>query len=387
VVERSQSESLSTDPYNRLRERGLLQQAVDAAPGDIFKGVRLGAYGEHHFNFVEGGDGNQSDIHRLVLFLGYDFADWAHLVTETEFEHGFIEDDEGGGGLVMEQFYVDLNILPELNVRLGRALHPAGIVNRLHEPTTFYGVERPRYSNVILPSTWSIDGVGLWGKLTDYLAYEVYVHSGLDGEEFRASDGIRSGRLKERPGMNDLGYSGRIDFFPLAGLEDPGAVDLRLGGSYSYVGTENANRGKGTVPGDVQILAGDMDARLGDLELRAEGAYVWNRAADELANGTADEMFGWYAQAAYHVWPNAWKTGKLADSDMAVFARYDHTHTQHSLPRGVRGDKRLDRRDITFGLSFFPVQRLVLKLDATFPTNATGTDIPHRIDAGFGYDF
>ncbi|VGO22744.1 porin [Pontiella sulfatireligans] len=143
--------------------------------------LHLGGYGEIHANFQEGGD-DQFDIHRLVMYVGYDFNDWIKLTSETELEHAFVADsDDGsnGGELSVEQLYVDFLLADAVNVRAGRVLAPLGIINQKHEPTLFLGVERPNMEKNIIPSTWSVDGIGIFGYPLSWLSYEAYVVAGL----------------------------------------------------------------------------------------------------------------------------------------------------------------------------------------------------------------
>jgi len=44
----------------------------------------LGGYGELHANFNQGSADDQYDLHRLVGYVGYDFADWIKLHSEIE---------------------------------------------------------------------------------------------------------------------------------------------------------------------------------------------------------------------------------------------------------------------------------------------------------------
>jgi hypothetical protein len=93
----------------------------------------LGGYGEMHANFGGRGVPDQFDIHRLVLYLGYDFNDWIKFHSETEIEHAFVS-PESDGELSVEQVYVDFLLSDYLNVRAGRILTPLGILNKKHEP-------------------------------------------------------------------------------------------------------------------------------------------------------------------------------------------------------------------------------------------------------------
>ena len=52
---------------------------------------RFGGYGEIHANWVEGGS-DKLDIHRLVMYIGYDFNDWIQLNSEIELEHAWTDD-------------------------------------------------------------------------------------------------------------------------------------------------------------------------------------------------------------------------------------------------------------------------------------------------------
>ncbi len=156
---------------------------------------RIGTYGEMHANFNDGSPGeNQFDIHRLVLYVGYDFNDWIELTSETEVEHAFVSDDSGGE-VVVEQLYLDFKIDRRINARVGRILTPMGIINQKHEPTTFNGVERPSFAKYIIPTTWASDGIGIFGDLGKRWEYQLYLVNGLDGSGFNASYGIRGGLM------------------------------------------------------------------------------------------------------------------------------------------------------------------------------------------------
>ena len=200
--------------------------------------LSLGGYGEIHANFVEGGN-DLFDIHRLVLYTGYEFTDWIRLVSEVELEHAYVNKDKGGGDLVIEQLYVDFELSDPISIRAGRILAPMGIINQYHEPTLFNGVERPNVEKYIIPSTWSLDGIGLFGYPLGWLSYEVYAVAGLDDTGFSGKEGIRGGRIKERQGLNDGAISGRIDVFPVTTENQ----DLRLGLSGYYGGSNNQNKG------------------------------------------------------------------------------------------------------------------------------------------------
>ena len=208
------------------------------APGGWTQRLTIGGYGETHLNMREGPGGDSIDNHRYVGYLGYEFTDWIHLQSEVEIEHSFVAD--GDGEISIEQLYTDFLLVPELNLRVGRVLVPVGIVNQRHEPTTFNGVERPSFAKYIIPTTWSSDGIGIFGNLSPELDYQAYVVGGLDGSGF-SSSGIRGGRIKERTSLNDVAFTGRLDYYPWAQVSRDNNESLRFGLSAYAGGLDNGN--------------------------------------------------------------------------------------------------------------------------------------------------
>lgn len=372
-----------------------------------FRRFTLGGYGEIHYNNIEGTVGTEGrdfvDIHRFVLFAGYKFNDWISLESETELEHAYILDDdkvgtEGEGYLLIEQLYVNFLIDERFNVRVGRLLMPLGIINQHHEPTSFYGVERPTVDNLIIPSTWHAEGISAYGNILSNLRYQLYVTNGLDGTKFTAMDGIRPGRMREQPSFNDVAFSGRLDWFPLANIETDLQQDLRLGASFFTGGVDNVNKGRDRgAPGDVTIYSADAQYSIWKLDFRGVVAYTELDDADELnvflgrdpngGNNVADEMFGWYVETALRFWPDSWKTGAWENTEAAIFARYEEYDTQYSMPSGYARNARGDRQDTTIGLSFYPTDNLVIKGDYQWKDDASDTERANQWNLGIGWQF
>ena len=348
----------------------------------------VGGYGELHGNFGEGKSSDQFDIHRLVLYLGYDFNEWIKLHSETEIEHAFVS-KSSGGEVVIEQLYVDFLISKWINVRVGRILTPLGIINETHEPTTFNGVERPLFAKVIIPSTWSSDGVGIFGSLASWLKYQLYVAGGLDGSGFNATDGIRKGRMKERPGLHEPAVTGRLDFYPLVSQEEvPFDQDLRLGLSMYFGGLDNGNKGKNPrLDGHIHIYSADFQYSIDRFDFRGAIAYEAIDGAREIGNGTAKGIFGWYTEAAYHFWQDAWKTGKFKASDAVVFVRFDRADTQHEMPSGVAANPAGDRHEWTIGMNFYFTPNLVFKVDYQLRDDDSAEELNDLLNVGLGWTF
>ena len=58
-------------------------------------------------------------------------------------------------------------------------LLPVGIMNEVHEPTTFYGVERNSVEAKIIPATWWAGGVGVTYKASQNITIDAMFHEGL----------------------------------------------------------------------------------------------------------------------------------------------------------------------------------------------------------------
>jgi hypothetical protein len=348
---------------------------------------QLGGYGEMHANFTVGDDDDKFDIHRLVLSLGYDFNEWIKFNSELELEHAFVSSDSGGE-LVLEQAYLDFLLSTSVNVRVGRVLTPLGIINQKHEPPTFNGVERPAFATFIIPTTWSSDGIGIFGSLTPSLQYEAYVVGGLDGAEFNDIDGIRDGRIKETPSLNDPAFTARLDFYPFAQHSVGYGQTLRLGISTYIGGLDNGNNGDNPgIDGYIQIYSGDFEYSILDLDFRGAIAYEYINGAREIGNGTASEIFGWYVETGYHFWPDSFKKGLLEKSDAVLFARYDDYNTQYKMPSGVSKNPAGDRYEWTFGLNFYFLPNLVFKADYQIPQDKSDNDPDDLFNLGIGWQF
>ena len=149
------------------------------------KRLSIGGYGEVAFsrNFYSDSGNRYSsaslhkddpshgrfDIPHAVIYLGYDFGKGWTFGTEIEFEHGgtgsaieyeaeeaieFEQEQEKGGEVELEQFWIQKSFGKFLNIRAGHIVVPVGLTNAYHEPLNFFTVYRPEGENTILPCTW-----------------------------------------------------------------------------------------------------------------------------------------------------------------------------------------------------------------------------------------
>ena len=371
-----------TEEVEKLKEGPPRNEAGEELLGRSFfkaKGLSLGFYGEAKYRFPKNG-ANAFDAHRFVLLPSYQINDWMVFNAELELEHGGIDEEFSpersiyNGELELEQFYVDILLHEHFNIRsLGLDVVPLGRINKYHEPTLFYSTERPELYREIIPATWSEPSLGFFGKITETLDYQLMISTGLeDSISGSPEPGINSGNgLREaRPRLrqadeNNLAYSGRLHYNGLRGLDTSASF---------YTTTLRGATGKTTMAG------GDVEAlyRLPGtgLELRGDLAYwrisdprvlVANNddAVDGVQNNVGDTLYGWYAEAAYHFWPEAWKEGRGKDMDLVPFVRYSDIVTQSGLAGGIAAqqDGTANKDYLTAGLSYFLNANFVVKAD------------------------
>ena len=174
------------------------------------------------------------DLPHVSISLGYDFGKGWTMGTEIEFEHGgtgaaveyeadeaieFEQEQEKGGEVELEQFWVQKSFSPAINVRAGHIVVPFGFTNAPHEPMNFFTVYRPEGENTILPSTWHQTGVSLWGR-TPQWRYEVQMIAGLDCFHFSRTNWIQGGPHSpfEFEPANRYGFLARVDNYSVPGL-------------------------------------------------------------------------------------------------------------------------------------------------------------------------
>ena len=178
------------------------------------KDFSIGGYGEVKYSNNQSiYKGNQFDIHRFVLYTGYKFSDKISLQAEIEIEHA----DE----IFLEFAYLDFLVNPFFSVRLGLQIIPLGIVNYLHEPTTFFSVNRPQTERQIIPSTWRENGLLLHGNTVNKIfSYDIGLFNGGNAQNFKDSSWIRSARQKGSQALaTDIAAVSSFKVKPISGLE------------------------------------------------------------------------------------------------------------------------------------------------------------------------
>ena len=137
------------------------------------------------------------------------------------------------------------------------------------------------------------------------------------------------------------------------------------------------------------IIEGHVEWRWQGLELRLLGTRAevddvaeLNQALDLPVNESVGEaMIGAYLQVGYDVLRWAKGTSKLIP-----FVRWETLNTQDEVAEGYVANPAYDQQIVTAGVSYLPIEQLVIKLDYVDSNNEAKTGV-NRIELGLGYVF
>jgi len=328
------------------------------------------------------------DVHRMVMLFGHNFDSKLSFITEIEFEH--VKE------VFVEQAFVNYKINNWLNFRGGLMLIPMGIVNEYHEPTTFFGVERPFLDNLLVPSTWRELGLGVSGTVIDAsINYQAYLVNGFlsyDGStKLKGSNGFRSGRQKGAEAVfTSPNFAGKVSFFGLKGLNL--GLSLYAGNSQTTAyGGLDLNNPMAVATADstrVQMTMLGLDARYtnGGLKLRGQfnQANVKNTAAYNTFGNTdlGSKLSGYYVEAAYNV-----LRGSAAESKLFPFIRYENINTHAEVEGDINANLAYDRSIITTGLDWVFGTGVAFKADYQFFKNKASNEMTNQFNLGIGVWF
>ena len=313
--------------------------------------ISFGGYGEVSYRNVENAT-DSFDVHRVVLYTGYEFDETYSFSAEIEFEHG----DE----IHVEFAHIDGNYSEALNVRAGHILLPMGFMNQTHEPTTFWSAKRPIVERFVIPSTWHENGIGVWGSDSN-LTWQAYFVNGTDDGFDIQSSGLRGGRQNgERAAAEKMGFTARLDYQVAAGLQIGTAI---------YTGGTNNSTSSGAEH-HVQVVEAHVQYDNGPLRVRGlfADASVEN-SAQLPTTSTTDDIDGWYVEAGYDL------LSSDDDTSLTPFARVE----QYDLGEQV---------DINMvGIAFQPNLNIIYKFDLQNITSETGGQDSDNIEFTIGWSF
>ncbi len=353
--------------------------------------LTIGGYGQIDYNQNFGEQTHQNgtlDVHRMVMLFGYKFNSKTQFITELELEH--VKE------VFVEQAFLDHKILPDLSFRAGLMLVPMGLTNLYHEPTSFFGVERPNVDSKIAPTTWREVGAGFAGQVQGIsLKYELYVMNGFSGYNgggtLRGVDGLRKGRQKGAESfMSSPNFAGRVSYYGLPGLQ--------IGYSH-YLGQTQTSLLHGLNSDDavavamadssrVKISMYGFDARYTNhgLKLKAQ-VYIAgidnSQAYNEfVGSDLGSQMFGYYAEIAYDV-----LNGSDSEYQLFPFVRFESYDTHRKTEGGLERNAAFNRTEITTGVNWYVSNGAVLKADLQLLGNDSQSGFDKRVNFGVGVWF
>lgn len=380
-----------------------IQSGFSASSSKIYSAkpskIAIGGYGELNLTAPSkrgqtGAPSNQTkqlDLRRAVLYFGYKYNDWILFNSELEFEHA----SSGSGGekrgeVEMEQAYLDFRLRDEIGIRAGHIIVPLGIVNEVHEPTAFHGVNRPSVETNIIPSTWHENGAGVFGEFGP-VSYRSYLLAGLTAvnnadpktDGFTSASGIREGRTEgANTPIEDIAWAGRVDVTPVPGVK---------AGVGAYVGEADQGKTVQSIPVTMwethataeyrgaSVKALYVEGRIGNVDTLnvAQG----NTSAAK--NSVGSRLFGGYIETSFDVL-SVVKNNK--GQSLSPFFRYERYDTQLKTPSAYAKDPANSRVEYTLGATYKPIPQVAVKLDQQWKRNQARTGV-NQWNLGLAYIF
>ncbi len=335
------------------------------------QGLSIGGYGEYRVrDFVgEGSEGKitEADALRAVLYVGYKFNDKWLFNSELELEHGSTSE---GGSFSVEFATVDWQALENHGMRAGVVLLPMGFINEIHEPTFFYGAERPEVERQIIPTTWREIGGGIFGQFADgRISYRMYGVNGLNATGFAVS-GIRGGRQKASRALADhWAWVGRADVDVVSGLSMGGSVYIGPSGQNQMIVNPNDPNTEVAVPFTLTTIY-EVHAEYKAYGVSIRGLFTQAFIGDSgqlnsvLGNAPGDQiakrLLGGYGEIAYDILPLFWKGTKAS---LEPYFRFERLDTQNRMASSDVANENFVRNIYTVGLQIKPIPNVVFKTD------------------------
>ncbi len=377
----AQSDSLSffeLDTETRLKQIGT-------------SNLKIGGYGQIDYNQALDKDFKTPgllDVHRIILFFGYDFSSKWELITEIELEHV--------SEIYVEQAYLAYKHNKYINFKGGLILIPMGYINEYHEPTVFLGVERPLLDSKIVPTTWREIGFGIYGRIPELsIKYQLYIVNGFNGynssAKFDGDDAYRGGRQKGAESIiNSPSISSKIELYGIKHIKlgISGYLGKSQSSLYSQLSTSNLaeiSKADSSVV-STRMIGLDASYNHKGLQLRGQTIFAHNKNVEAYNKfghtDLGEDIFGYYFQVAYNVLGSS-KTS----TSLLPFLRYENFDTHFTLSQGTTENPKNHRKALFAGFSYFPVNGVVLKGDFQWVKTNFSDKVSKGFNLGIGYQF
>jgi hypothetical protein len=286
-----------------------------------------------------------------MVFSGHPH-DRLSFFAEVEFERAAAVGGPRGGEIDVEQAFATYSLSPLLNIRGGAFLVPFGNINIDHFAPRREVVTAPLVSYVVVPSDWTDNGVGLFGKRvlgTRYLlSYEGYVMAGL-GEPVTGL-GLRLAR--QGYGVDNNGDKAVVARVALSRADTAHVGLSGYSGKYDDLGRRRMNG-----------WAVDGLLTLGSFKVTGE----YDDFAAARAAGPDIRLRGYYVRGVYSFGRALLARTRLGrgfqEPRLAAFAQYDDVQTDGPDNGPFNGTfEHSEERRTSAGLNFRPSTQWVLKL-------------------------
>ena len=337
------------------------------AQDDFFEpGYSFSGYGELHLNKEINEDGyntkNKLDFHRFVLFYGYNFSEKWSFKSEVELEHNMVGDSYAGY-MELEQAYVNY-YAGNWGFRVGVLLGDAGYINTIHEPPTFISVERPDYHSSVIPTTWFGNGFGFYGSRSG-LDWTLNILEDFKGSGLVGKDGIRSARGKGSTStIENWTKNIRVDYNGMLGINVGASMTMNDAPIFDTDGITKIS--------SIGISLMEIHGKYNQDNIMATfeyGAISYTNQPD--CGGTS----GYYLDLGYDISDMVGWDGKLAP-----WFRYGNIQPDTDVVSTHYDVMR-------FGLSYWPIDQVVFKMDYGTKTYDATTNNKTQINMGVGYMF
>ena len=260
----------------------------------------IGGYLEANSNyFIEDGlgEGLSFEMRRFNIFLYSSISERVKFLAELEFEHGTEE-------IELETALLDFQVNQGLNIRAGILLPQIGLVNSNHDSPRWDIIDRPLSSTMIIPTTLSEVGFGLFGKFYlgyNTISYDAYVVNGLQDGVVLNEEGITSipsGKSEEAFKKDNNGtpmYNGRL------------AINNRKFGEFGlsyYGGVYNSYLMEGEEVDDkrsLHLIAFDFNTQINKLTVKGELVKALIDVAEDIDESYGTEQAGGFIEMTYPI--------------------------------------------------------------------------------------
>lgn len=325
------------------------------------------------------------DAERLNIYPEYQYNDWIAFRSEIEFEHGgtaasvdydtqeefgeFEQEVEKGGGIKLEQIYVDFKVRPYFNVKAGRIKVLFNLAQSLDDPDEYFTTHRQEMENTITPLGWYEIGVGFYGTFAKKFNYYFTLTNGLDSSGFNSSGWIKNG------------YQEKFEMNTAESFATMLRIDYKFGkhkntfvGLSGYIGDSGANRPKDDLKQTAYVTMAEAHFAYFEYPIRIysvgifgnlENSDIVSQKNANLSNNlgvkrtpVGKSAVGFTTEVGYevlHLFSN------FRQHMLYPFLRYDYYDTMYQVEGNVIDKPRWQRSSITGGLNWFIAQEVTIK--------------------------